>query len=120
MTKTVPASGSFKNYNGVSTSFSGADIVTSITPYGGSPIVFGELQTISYSIYRPMQPVYALGQINPKGVVRSTRTIAGSLIFTVFDRHVLKEILKGYEEGTNTFGLNAKELQEMNKDMKME
>lgn len=118
MSNSVPASGVYKSYKGMQTSFSGADIVTSITPHGGSPIVFGELQTISYSIYRPMQPVYALGQINPKGVVRSTRTIAGSLIFTVFDRHVLKEILTGYAAGTNAFGLTSDELKEMNKDMK--
>jgi hypothetical protein len=78
------------------TSFSGADIVATITPLGGKPVVFGEIQTISYSMYRPTTPVTALGRINPKGVVRGPRTIAGSLIFTVFDRHVLKEIMEAY------------------------
>jgi hypothetical protein len=112
----IPASGFYENYKNVSTSFSGADIVTSITPMGGKPIVFGELQTISYSIYRPTTPVYALGRINPKGVVRGQRTIAGSLIFTVFDRHVLKEIMTGYDT-TSSFGFTQADLDEMNKNM---
>lgn len=78
------------------TSFSGADIVATITPLNGKPVVFGELQTVTYSIYRPTTPVYALGRINPKGVVRGQRAIAGTLIFTVFDRHVLKNVMNGY------------------------
>jgi len=71
------------------TSFSGADIVATFTLRGGKPIVLGEIQTISYSTYRPTTPVYVLGRPNPKGIVRGARTVAGSLIFTVFDRHVL-------------------------------
>lgn len=87
----------YDNYKKVNTSFSGADIVASITPIGGKPIVFGEIQTISYSIFRQMTPVYSLGRINPKGVVRGPRTIAGTLIFTVFDRHVLKSVMDAYK-----------------------
>ena len=79
------------------TSFGGSDIVASITPLGGKPIIIGELQTVSYSIYRPTTPVYTLGTINPKGVVRGQRMIAGSLIFTVFDRHVLKNIVYAHK-----------------------
>lgn len=116
--KIAPASTFSSGYKRTSTSFSGADIVTSITPYGGKPVVFGELQTITYSIYRPTTPVYGLGQINPKGVVRGQRTIAGSLIFTVFDRHVLKEVMKGYIAGQGTFAFTQDEIDEMNKDMK--
>lgn len=85
------------------TSFSGADIVASIRPLGGKPVVFGEIQTISYSIYRPMMPVHALGRINPRGVVRGPRTIAGTLIFTVFDRHVLKNIMDKYRTEPDSF-----------------
>lgn len=80
------------------TSFSGADIVATFTPRGGSPLVIGEIQTISYSTYRPTTPVYALGRENPKGIVRGNRTIAGSLIFTVFDRHVLYNMKASIEE----------------------
>ena len=84
------------------TSFSGADIIATITLPGGKPRVIGELQTISYSVYRPTSPVYALGQNNPKGVVRGARTIAGSLIFTVFDRHVLSSIMSEYNKNASS------------------
>ncbi|MDK2600706.1 virion structural protein [Bacillus stercoris] len=110
-------------YGKINTSFSGADIVATITPIGGKPRVFGELQTVSYSIYRPTTPVYSLGRINPKGVVRGQRTIAGSLIFTVFDRHVLKSVIDSYNMGANKntkelFNFNSSELREMKKNMK--
>lgn len=79
------------------TSFSGADIVATFTPAHGKPQVFAEIQTISYSIYRPMTPVYTLGRIGPKGMVRGQRMIAGSIIFTVFDRHALKKLADSYK-----------------------
>lgn len=82
-------------------SFSGTDIVASITPPGGKPIVFGELQTVSYSIHREKFPVRTLGSINPKGFTYGGRTIAGSLIFTVFDRHIIKEAVKQMFNNTN-------------------
>lgn len=85
-------------YANTYTSFSGADIIATFTPRNGKPIVLGEVQTISYSTYRPTTPVYGLGMANPKGVVRGARTIAGSLIFTVFDRHVLAEMKQSIEE----------------------
>lgn len=73
-------------------SFSGADIVATVyVPTLQKYMVFGELATISYSIHREFNPVRALGAINPKGYCRGPRTTAGSLIFTVFDRHVLYE-----------------------------
>lgn len=111
-------------YGKINTSFSGADIVATITPLGGKPLVFGTIQTLSYSIYRPMTPVYTLGRINPKGVVKGQRTIAGSLIFTVFDRHVLKSVIDAYGYGKNKdklpdmFRFTGDELAEMKKTMK--
>ena len=79
-------------------SFSGADIVTVFTPRGGKPVVFGTLSTVTYSVYRPMNQVYVLGQAMPSGFVRGHRTVAGTLIFTVFDRHVLYNAVKyGFE-----------------------
>jgi hypothetical protein len=101
------------------TSFSGADIVASIRTSGGKPIVFGEIQTISYSIYRPMQPVYSLGRVNPKGVVRGPRTIAGSMIFTVFDRHVLKQVMDSYKNQDQSFkasyGMDSSDIDNLRK-----
>lgn len=73
----------------VYTSFSGADARVSISFKGGKPIAIGEAQTVTYSMFRPMTPVYNLGSPKPGGFVRGPRTIAGSIIFTVFDRHVL-------------------------------
>lgn len=101
----------------LNTSFSGADIVATITPIGGKPVVFAEIQTLSYSIYRPTNPVYTLGRINPKGVVRGQRTIAGSLIFTVFDRHVLKSVMDAYADG-GEYNFTSEEIKEMKQNMK--
>jgi len=88
----LPLSGGLKTMIPQSGSFSGADIVATVyVPTLQKYMVFGELATISYSIHRELNPVRALGTINPKGYCRGPRTTAGSLIFTVFDRHVLYE-----------------------------
>jgi hypothetical protein len=55
--------------------------------------VLAELSTISYSIHREKFPVRALGSVYPKGFTKGPRTIAGSLVFTVFNKHVLDEFL---------------------------
>lgn len=69
-------------------SFSGADIVaTLVVPNEPKPMTLGELQTISYSIHRENSPVRTLGHVNPIGFVKGPRTIAGSLIFTVFNKY---------------------------------
>ena len=78
----------FQNGN-TYTSFSGADTVVSILFKGGLPVILGECQTFTYSIFRPIVPVYLLGRASPAGFTKGPRTIAGSLIFTVFDRHAL-------------------------------
>ena len=71
------------------TSFSGSEAtVSAVFPFR-QPVVIGQCQTITYSLFRPMTPVYNLGKAKPSGYVRGPRTIAGSIIFTVFDRHVL-------------------------------
>jgi len=55
--------------------------------------VLAELQTISLSTYREKGPVRSFGKSNPQGWVRGQRTIAGSMIFTVFDKNVLFSLL---------------------------
>lgn len=94
------------------TSFAGTDITATITPQnGGKSLVLGELQTISYSVYRPTAPVFALGRIGAKGAVRGARTVAGSLIFTVFDRHVLYDLMKNMQpEGSAYQPMKADEI----------
>lgn len=52
-----------------------------------------ELQTISISTDRDKRPVRSLGSVQVKGFTRGPRTIAGTMIFTVFDRNVLWELL---------------------------
>lgn len=52
-----------------------------------------ELSTISYSIHREKFPVRALGSVYPKDFTKGPRTIAGTLVFTVFNKHVLTELL---------------------------
>lgn len=75
-----------QNYN---TSYSGTDMVATITLPGKGPIVFGELSDISYSVFREKVPVRALGRINMKGYTRGMRTITGILAFTVFDQNIV-------------------------------
>lgn len=84
-----------RSYN----SYSGADIRALISmpaEDGEEPITktLGNLQTISYSIFREKFPVRALGHVGEKGRTRGGRTIAGSMVFTVFDRHVLLDFLR--------------------------
>jgi len=56
--------------------------------------VLAEVQTLSASTHRDKQAVRACGSVYPKGFTRGPREIAGSLIFTVFNEHVLYEFLE--------------------------
>jgi len=51
-----------------------------------------ELQTISYSIHRENAPIRTIGHVNPRGFIKGGRTIAGSLIFTVFNEYAFYRI----------------------------
>jgi hypothetical protein len=51
-----------------------------------------EVQTISYSIHRENTPIRTIGHVNPRGFVKGSRTIAGSLIFTVFNEYAFYRI----------------------------
>lgn len=82
-------------------SFSGVDIqATMVLPKIGDEtsdsegdfIELGELQTISYSVHRENSPVRTLGHVNPRGFVKGSRTIAGSLIFTMFNEYAFYRI----------------------------
>jgi hypothetical protein len=58
--------------------------------------ILGELQTISISSHREKFPVRALGATYAKSYTRGSRTIAGSMIFTVFDTNVLDQFLQAH------------------------
>lgn len=88
-------------------SFSGADAVATLViptigedgriTSDGDIIELGELQTISYSIHRENSPIRTLGHVNPRGFIKGGRTIAGSLIFVVFNEYAFYRI-KQYRE----------------------
>jgi len=78
------------------TAYSGCDITPTIFT-GRTLMVLGNIHTLSYSIHREKGFVRTLTRMYPKGVVRGPATIAGSLIFSVFDRHVLYDLLSEYE-----------------------
>lgn len=75
-------------YTRTYTSFSGCDIKVVFHNQ-----VISEIQGISYSVTREKAPIYTMGSADPRSFSRGKRGIAGSLIFTVFDRHVLHSIM---------------------------
>ncbi len=90
-------------YSKTYTSFSGADIVAT---FGN--VVVGELQSITYSVTREKAPIYTMGSPNPRSFSRGKRGIAGSMVFTVFDRsalHSVKEQSEISAHGLNTTGV---------------
>lgn len=96
----IRSASAFSRYADTNTSFSGNDMAATIEmPLpGGSYIsqVVGSVQTITYSIHDEKWPVRSVGDMNPKGYVFGPRTIAGTIIFTVFDRHWAKKIMEKY------------------------
>lgn len=54
----------------------------------------GEIQTISYSIHMEKSPVRSIGNVNAKDYVMGQRTIAGSLVFAVFNKHFAKQMME--------------------------
>lgn len=88
------------------TSFSGTDIAAQILlPNEDAPLDLGELQTVSYSIHRENKPIRVLGRTNVRGFIRGPRTIAGSMIFTVFNAYAFyrlaqyKQLVYGTRSG---------------------
>ena len=85
-------------YSRTYNSYSGCDIVASINISipGQEPIhhVFGSIQTLSYSIHQEKTPVRAIGNVNAITYVDGPRTIAGTIVFTVLDKHVIYEIFE--------------------------
>lgn len=88
---------SFEKYTKTYSTFSGCDIVAS---FNGK--VIGELQAITYSVSREKAPVYTMGSAEPRSFSRGKRGIAGTLVFTVFDRDALIEEFKEKLDGTTT------------------
>jgi hypothetical protein len=86
-------------YQKTFTSYSGSDIVCTF-----NGVVIGELQAITYSVTREKGPIYVMGDPNPKSFSRGKRGIAGSLVFTIFDRdalYTLKQQASVHRHGLN-------------------
>lgn len=87
--------------------FTGADITMHFGPY-----VAGSIESLTYSITRETAPRYVMGKTDPVTFVRGKRAIAGSLVFSQFDRHaVLHEIFgslfsKGLTVGEALWDIN--------------
>jgi len=73
-------------------------------------VVLGNLQTLSVQTFRTKQAVRALGHSYPKGFTRGIRTIAGSMIFTLFNEHSLSKLIRSMSGNGAIYG-------EMNNDL---
>lgn len=87
----------FSNMSFSGTDISAAMVIPAIDRKTGNIegtdiLELGELQTISYSMHRENAPVRTIGHVNPRGFVKGGRTIAGSLIFTVFNEYAFYRI----------------------------
>lgn len=83
-----------RSYN----SFSGVDIKAT---FGGQ--IIGELQGVSYSVTREKAPIYTMGSADPRSFSRGKRGIAGTVIFTVFDRSPLISTFKDRKDDSALF-----------------
>lgn len=79
-------------------SFAGADMQA---VFGN--VVFGNLQAITVGVQREVGPIYTMGSADPRGIAKNKRGIAGSLVFTQFDRDALLEALLLYMKNNGLF-----------------
>ncbi|MCK9429439.1 MAG: hypothetical protein M0R17_05505 [Candidatus Omnitrophica bacterium] len=75
------------------TSYSGSDC-TVMVQLNNKLIVLGNLETFSHSTHRRKAPVDVIGRSHAKGFVSGSRVVAGSMIFIVFDRSPLYDVVK--------------------------
>lgn len=80
-------------------SYSGCDMVATVkisshTGLKDTVYTLGSLQTISISTHQDKRPVRSVGNINAKEYTMGQRTIAGSLVFAVFDQHFADQMFK--------------------------
>lgn len=90
-------------------SFSGVDMVATAHMRNLDPnnkdenivVQLGSIQTISYSINMDRKPIRSIGNVNVKDYVLGPRTIAGSLIFAVFNKHFAYKIIEHINSSIN-------------------
>jgi hypothetical protein len=88
-------------------SFSGTDMIAqAFLNYNvaGKPqkviYTLGSLQTLTYSIHMDRKPVRAIGNINARDYVMGPRTVAGTLMFAVFNKHFAYEMMSAIRGGS--------------------
>lgn len=90
-------------------SYSGCDIVVTArlnVISGGNGTgkekvyTLGSLQTLSVSTHQDKRPVRVIGSVNALDYTMGQRTIAGSLVFAVFDKHFATEMFHDLEKMT--------------------
>ena len=67
--------------------FSGTDTLVFAMFPNCTPVCLGTITTISYSLYRDKKQVNLIGRVNAGGFTKGTRTVAGTLIFTLINQH---------------------------------
>lgn len=67
-------------------------------------LTLGNLQSISMQSFREKNAVRGFGSSAVKGYVRGPRTIAGTMIFTVFDEHSLAKLMRAMASDTSVYG----------------
>jgi hypothetical protein len=91
-----------ENFVETNTTFSGCDmLVNAMIWINGKKcvdVVMGSLATVSYSVFQQKFPINAIGNVNAKDYVMGPRTIAGSLVFIVFNQHWAQDLLKQFSE----------------------
>ena len=73
--------------------FTGMDSLAFMMLPEAKPILLGSLTTLSHSVYREKKPVPLLGRINTGGYTRGMRSIAGTMVFTLINQHLIEDIL---------------------------
>ena len=89
-------------------SYSGCDIVVTArlnnintnTGLAEKVYTLGSLQTLSVSTHQDKKPVRVIGSANALDYVLGQRTIAGSLVFAVFDQHFATEMFDDLSKAT--------------------
>ena len=74
------------------TSFTGADMLAVIKVQNAEPYILGSLSDLTLSTHRPAYEVLALGFQSARGFTRGPRVVAGSLVFVMFNSHLMYNI----------------------------
>ena len=84
----------YNMYEQTYTSFTGADMVATI-----AGVNIGTLLSVSFSIQREKAGIYTCGSPDYRSVSRGKRGIAGTLIFQVFNRDALYQVIADESQG---------------------